>query len=210
MKLHEEFKLYEGMWDLDKEAPEDDLHEAGRNTLPSTRPYDQNMKLPQRWSGGYFDLAVAEDAVDYLKRKTRGSVLALNRDLRNYTLSNRTADDFKALKVDIDSTIERIRKNGFSDVADQVKKEMDAIIEPIETKYMVLKKANTPAAPAAPAVAPEMLAKFRKQHIRLLGLLHKYTDISDKDLNNLLAQLEANRLTKSANLHEAQRDFYGI
>ena len=204
MKLHEEFKLYEGMWE---EPTEDDLQEDRGNTLPRTRPYNQNMKLAKRWAGGYFDLAVADDAIDYLKRYTKSLILELNRALKNYTYSEEAEQSLKAIHLEVDSTVERIRKNGFPDVADQVKKEMDALIEPIETKWQVLKKANAPVAHAAP---PEMIAKFRKQHIRLLSLLHKYTNISDGALNNLLAQLEANRLTKSANLQEAQRDFYGI
>ncbi len=208
MKLHEEFKLYEGMWEVEKDILEDELQEDRGNTLPLTRPYDQNMKLPKRWAGGYFDLSVATDAIDYLTRYTKSLVAALNKALRSYTYTEEVEQNLKAIKLEVDSVVERIRKNGFSDVADKVKKEMDTIIEPIEIKCKILRKANTPAAEVT--VPPETLAKFRKQHIRILSLLNKYTNISKADLNNLLAQLEANRLTKSANLQEAQRDFYGI
>jgi hypothetical protein len=211
MKLFEEFRIYENMWDEpiadDVDFADAEPKERQRKRPSDTHPYDPNMKIPARFYGRYFDLANPESAIDYLKRSIRGYLPTIRKCLRDYVYSKELENCITEVNRIVDATLKTIRVKGFNDVADKVKREIDTVVEPINTKFQTLKKANIPA---KPQISQDIIDKFHKQNIRILSLIYKYTDLHKSgkaNLNDLLKQLDENRI---ANPIQAERDFIGI
>lgn len=202
MKLSEEFKIYENMWEP--------LQEANRSGMSSPEEYFNDITS----SVAAISAFVKDQLIPYTNNRQRfdpsssySSILAKN------TTSGSNVDILRNSSVNYKAFLAKISTFGITR-ADLLNFIKTGNLKITGTPVVDATSASIPEEDfdwlKAPEVPQDMKDAFHIQNIRILRLLVKYTDIHSShkiNLNDLLKQLDENRLK---NPYQAERDFAGI
>lgn len=203
MKLSEEFKIYENMWEP--------LQEVNRSGMQSPEEYFNDITS----SVAAISAFVKDQLIPYVNNRQRfdpsssySSILAKN------TTSGSNVDILRNSSVNYKAFLAKISTFGITR-ADLLNFIKTGNLKITGTPVVDTTSASIPEEDfidwlKAPEVPQDMKDTFHRQNIRILQLLAKYTDIHSShkiNLNDLLKQLDENRLK---NPYQAERDFTGI
>lgn len=195
MKLYEEFKLFENMWDkptlqetkAGMPTPEEYFKQI-TSSLEAISNFVIKEWAPYALAKARFDLSSSYSTA--LAKVTNGNHIEIGKNSQY---------NYKAFLRNISSAYGITKKD---------------LINLMKTGTLVItgqphsEPVNTTSVPSAsPEVSQEVKLKFHRQNIRILLLLDKYTDLRREDLFDILDQLDNNRLK---NPSQSEQDFLGI
>ena len=181
MKLCEEFREYEKLWEAADSA--------------------SGMEQPRLFHNRYYDTADPDVAAEFVLKETNGKIVKLKKACRNLTWTEDDSADLAVVKAMVAREVALYNHKGYPDNANKIKEVMDPIITDIESKsQIILNGLKSDAKVSQPVRSPrlipqETIDKLHKNNTELINILNTYTDISSKaDVEDLLAQLDKNRL----------------
>ena len=203
MKLYEEFNTYENLWEeaITEASYAPDV--LSRNDIIRGVGRIEDMIDPYEYHGTYYSLGTEVGALAYIRAKTRGRVKKLEADCKKGEWPAENDKTLKWIINEVRTFVLFLNNSGYA-FGDKIKETMNAEIKDIRSKATKIEKGlfttkseepNDDSADTENKIPHETIKKHHNSNVKIINILKRYTDLGSKvDLNEILKQLDANRL----------------